>query len=80
MKNASMSAFPLLPPIDPATGIGVAASYLFPENGLTKVELFAAMAMQGILSTTGDKSYDGVATNAVLFAIAVLRKLEHVTV
>jgi hypothetical protein len=42
------SAFPITPPVDP-TGLGSAGGYPYPEAGLTKRELFAAMAMAGSL-------------------------------
>lgn len=46
MTPGDFSAFPLMPPCS-ANG-EQASGYPYPENGLTKRELFAAMAMQGL--------------------------------
>jgi hypothetical protein len=43
--------------------------------GLSKRELFAAMAMQGILSSTPDAMYAPTATDAVAHADALLKEL-----
>lgn len=49
MPPGNFSAFPLMPPLDPS-GNGSAGGFPYPEIGLTKRELFAAMAMQAILT------------------------------
>lgn len=69
MKNADKSAFPL-----PLNGIK-------DEDGLTKREYFAAMAMQGVASTDGrNGSWLGspkkLAIMAVQAADALLEELE----
>jgi len=47
-------------------------------NGLTKRELFAAMAMQGLLADSeSNGSYSEFANKAVSFADALLSKLEE---
>lgn len=69
MSNANDSAFPLSANFKD----GHEVTY-----GLTKRELFAAMAMQGILSTeTADDSFTGtlVAKRSVAFADALLAEL-----
>lgn len=46
------------------------------QEGLSKRELFAAMAMQGIVTgTKGDAFYNHVATDAVNYADALLKAL-----
>lgn len=69
-------AYPCLPPID-ANGGGSAGGYPYPEMGMRKRELFAAMAMQGIFSS---EVYLGMsptkhAQEAVLIADALLKEL-----
>jgi vacuolar-type H+-ATPase catalytic subunit A/Vma1 len=46
-------------------------------EGLTKREYFAAMAMQGILSSSADRGTSAVAKNAVEFADALMEKLNQ---
>jgi hypothetical protein len=45
-------------------------------TGLTKREYFAAMAMQGILSSSADRGESYVATQSVKFADELLKQLE----
>jgi hypothetical protein len=45
--------------------------------GLTKREYFAAMAMQGILSSSADRGESYVATQSVKFADELLKQLEQ---
>ena len=47
-----------------------------PETGLTKREMFAAMAMQGILSSGSDAAGGTVARWAVEYADELLAELE----
>jgi hypothetical protein len=74
------SAFPITPPVDP-NGLGSAGGYPYPESGLTKRELFAAMAMQALCTPiSGDEdpqlwSYDQLADSAVKAADALLQRL-----
>lgn len=64
MSDATGSAFP--------TNQGTA----WPSSGLTKRELFAAMALQGLLANDPDQdSVEGVAHDAVWFADALLAEL-----
>lgn len=77
MKNADMPAMPF---IEPNAECSVSA-------GLTKREMFAMAAMQGMLShpdvkhTNDDEEHENiahaVAANAVLMADALLSKLEQ---
>lgn len=73
-------AYPCLPPVDPNGG-GSAGGYPYPEMGLRKRELFAAMAMQSLLTPiTGDEdpqlwSYTELAVCAVKSADALLKEL-----
>ena len=81
MNNADMPAMPI-----EINGFGQYAPAAY--TGLTKREQFAAMAMQGMLSSMyasdfgseiNDKSYDmphGLANNAVRYADALLQELE----
>lgn len=46
------------------------------SNGLTKRELFAAMAMQGMISNYGALDEDNAAKYAVSFSDALLAELE----
>ena len=77
MKNADMPAMPT-----PTEG-GVTAHNTEPTYGLTKREMFAMHAMQGLLSSSSDS--DGIWTNegpsfiaseAVAFADALLAELD----
>jgi hypothetical protein len=70
-RNADQMAFPV-------QGADYAGS-LYPEKGLTKRELFAAMAMQGLApayAQGGDFAEKHVAKGAVLVADALLAALE----
>ena len=71
-------AFPCLPPVDPNGG-GSAGGYPYPEMGMRKRELFAAMALQGMLSNPGHAeqlhSHSGRAALSVLAADALLKEL-----
>lgn len=71
------SAYPLLPPID-ASGAGSAGGYPFPQNGLTKRELFAAMAMAQLsveYVMPGTTFACKVAEQAIEYADALLKEL-----
>lgn len=75
--GADDSAYPLLPPTD-LNGGGSAGGYPFPENGLTKRELFAAMAMAQLSVTyalPGTTFAGKVAEKAVEYADALLKEL-----
>ena len=53
MTKANDSAFPVIPPLD-ATGNHI-PGYPYPAEGLTKLEYFAAMAMQGYVTAVMDE-------------------------
>lgn len=73
-------AFPCLPPIGPDGAM--ASGYPFPEMGLRKRELFAAMALQGLCAAI--THYDGpsrvidmegIAQDAAQLADCLLKEL-----
>lgn len=76
MTNGSNHAFPHIH-IPSTGGLNV-------EGGLSKRELFAAMAMQGLLGTeekyhwfySREEAYPGIASYAVMHADALLAELE----
>ncbi len=72
MKNSDMPAMPCQ-----EMGTQVAQGEL--KSGLTKREQFAAMAMQGMVSTVfdGHVAYDILASDAVEMANALLKQLEN---
>ena len=77
MNNSGRAAYPLQlhegETTDSITRHGTA-------DGLTKREHFAAMAMQGLLASFGEHDVTDageIASDAVLFADALLDKLEH---
>jgi hypothetical protein len=47
-----------------------------PHRGLSKRELFAAMAMQGILNQPGNHNELQTANDAVAYADALIKRLE----
>lgn len=51
MSKENESAFPITPPVGP-DGL-LQAGFPFPEQGLTKLEYFAGLAMQGIIAKHG---------------------------
>ena len=69
-------AYPCLPPVDPNGG-GSAGGYPYPEMGMRKRELFAAMAMQGLFGSEVFKDLTPTehAKEAVLIADALLKEL-----
>ena len=70
MKNADMPAMPI-----ELDGNGQYAPVAY--TGLTKREMFAMAAMQGILSNPNDRyTYDQLAGHAVNYADALLAELE----
>lgn len=79
MSNANTSAFPL---VETDHNKGDHAPDWFsvhsvPGSGLTKRELFAAMAMQGMLANPegGDRHQDLIADYAASFADSLLARL-----
>jgi len=76
MKNADMPAMPKGIAVSPKGNVyGIRES----ESGLTKREHFAAMAMQGLLSSFGVHdvtAYDEIASDAVMAADALLKEIE----
>jgi hypothetical protein len=66
--NAYKCAYPI--------GTDITQGQFPPEGGLTKRELFAAMAMQGILSSCIDAHSGRVAGFAVEYADELLKELE----
>ena len=67
MKNSDMPAMPL--PLGSETVVG--------QEGLTKREMLAMSAMQGILSNSNDRyTYEQLAGHAVSQADALLSELE----
>lgn len=73
-KNKHAAAFPLGAPIDYPHGNPTGPS----NHGLTKRELLAAMAMQGLVSGSGaDYDDDIVARNAVRVADRLIEELER---
>jgi hypothetical protein len=73
VSNAYASAFPITPPVDCGD---VPSGFYKPEPGLTKREIFAALAMQGLLSKSGYMERNSVATDAVTLADNLLAALE----
>jgi hypothetical protein len=71
MPAGNYSAFPLMPPWDATVSAG-GAGYPYPETGLTKRELFAALAMQALCETMVSEL---AAKDAVMYADALLREL-----
>jgi hypothetical protein len=69
MKLANTPAYPHVEHNDDGT-------YWLTHQGLTKRELFAAMAMQGLLSDNSSLGYLEVARDAVKHADALIYKLE----
>jgi hypothetical protein len=75
-QNAFEPAFP-----DPLRGGQAFDPYMLP-SGLSKIELFAAMAMQGILSANtlhgfyGKGMFEAIAADSVKVANALLIELE----
>jgi hypothetical protein len=65
-----------MPPTGPA-GEGSAAGYPFPENWLTKRELFAALALQGLLAHPRGPAgeWKKAGADAVLAADALIEAL-----
>ena len=70
--NAYMCAYPI--------GTDITQGQFAPEPGLTKRELFAAMAMQGLMANAspkfGGSASDSVAHTAVRYADELLKALE----
>ena len=67
MKNQDMPAMPL--PLGSETVVG--------QQGLTKREMFAMAAMNGIMSNSNDRyTYEQLAGHAVAQADALLSELE----
>ena len=67
MKNADMPAMPL--PLGSETVVG--------QQGLTKREMFAMAAMQGLCNHSGDyHEFSHLASDAVNYADALLAELE----
>ena len=68
VKNSDMPAMPIVTPDMPVEGSG----------GLTKLEHFAGLAMQGILSCPAYQKWnkEEIAEGAVIFAKALLEELE----
>jgi hypothetical protein len=63
--------------VDP-NGLGSAGGYPYPESGLTKRELFAAMAMQSLAGhyTQGGNFFESmIAEGSVKIADALLKEL-----
>jgi hypothetical protein len=66
--NAFKCAYPI--------GTDITQGQFPPEGGLTKREMFAAMAMQGILSSGSDAAAGNVARWAAEYADDLLQELE----
>ena len=66
MKNSDMPAMPIVTPDMPVEGSG----------GLTKLEHFAGLAMQGLLTVVSHAPKDHIAAEAVLMAEVLLEELE----
>jgi hypothetical protein len=65
-------------PNDSATGYGYATQHTsYSENGLTKREYFASLAMQGLLSGKIQTDSVFVADYAVEFADALIKSLNE---
>lgn len=72
MKNSDMPAMPIVTPDMPVEGSG----------GLTKLEHFAGLAMQGIMATLVDCTSiypKEIANDAVMVAKALLEELDKQT-
>jgi hypothetical protein len=67
-KMGSESAYPVTPPC--ASDGTMVGGHYYPETGLTKRELFAAMAMQAVLR---DRGGAGVPEYIAEAAVSVLR-------
>ena len=68
MKNSDMSAMPL--PLGSETVVG--------QQGLTKREMFAMTAMQGLCAhSAGYHTFEDLISDAVNYADALLEKLEQ---
>ena len=68
MKNSDMPAMPL--PLGSETVVG--------QQGLTKREMFAMTAMQGLCAHSGDyHTFEDLISDAVNYADALLEKLEQ---
>ena len=68
MKNADLPAMPL--PLGSETVVG--------QQGLTKREMFAMSAMQGLCAHSGDyHTFEDLISDAVNYADALLEKLEQ---
>ena len=80
MDNSNKPAFPV--PVDLTNAsLSQMSAKMLGNHGLTKRELFAMAAMQGILSAMdgwgygGNEHYDGVAKYSVKYADALLKEL-----
>lgn len=73
MKNADKPAHPR-----PGYELSNLADneHYYHEDGLTKRELIAAMAMQGMLSASADRGEAYVAERSIAFADYLLKQLE----
>ncbi len=75
MTNANDAANPCIESINHSGTIQITTS----ESGLSKMEFFAAMAMQGIMGRAGNwdavKSFDFVGKQAVLAAESLIEQL-----
>jgi hypothetical protein len=68
-------AFPIIPPLG-SDGLGSAGGYPYPEGGLTKRELLAAMAMQGSMAAAAQQRHiPTVVADSVKLADALLAEL-----
>ena len=73
MKNADRPAYPIVISEDEAiTGLTKIGKY----DGLTKREYFAAMAMKGLCTHSGDYHPEHLASDAVMYADALLKELD----
>lgn len=71
MKNGDKPAYPSI-----STNWSLAELNNGMQDGLTKREYFAAMAMQGILSSSADRGIAYVAQSSIQFADELLKQLE----
>lgn len=71
-KLGTESAYPITPPLD--DGGQVPAGYPYAEGGLTKRELLAALAMQGVIASN-ELHPDDIAEFAVNQADRLLKEL-----
>ncbi len=79
MKNADMPAMPVHDVVETCSADGNEGPFLLTREytGLTKRQMFAMVAMQGILTRSANTDRSAIARYAVEYADALLAELER---